>query len=144
MPAIASLVVRHVVIPAIFGGRSQRIVSLSCTRPTWLLQAHVLHACSGALHTQVPQLRLEVLDVAAAVLDLPVQAREHGRVVGRLAHGIGGVDQGPLPVNLALHVGNGLVDARHGGGRLSNSAGRAVVRLSADGCGEVVVVPGDR
>lgn len=114
--AVAALVVGHVAVPAVFGRRSQRIISLSCAKPTRLLQAHVLDARSGALHAQIAQLRLEVLDVAAAVLDLAVQTREDGWVVGRLAHGIGGVDQGSLPLDLALHIGDGLVDVGHGGG----------------------------
>jgi hypothetical protein len=102
---------------AIFGGRSQRVVCLSRARPTGL-QTHVVHARGCPLYFEIPQLRLEVVDVSAAILDLPVEAREHGGIVSRLAHGIRGVDQGLLPVNLLLHIGHRLVDARHGGGCL--------------------------
>lgn len=153
LAAIAALLVGHVAVPAIFGGRSQRIISLSYARPTRLLQAHVLDAGGSALHAQVSQLGFKVLDIAAAVFDLSVQTREHSRVVGRLAHGIGGVDQGALPVNLALHIGNGLVDVGHGGGGSGGGSGSSSVaqqrrrggrglRLSADGCGEGEEVPG--
>jgi hypothetical protein len=113
------LLLLHVPIPAVFGGRGQRVVRIAAG-----LQAHVLHARRCPLHVQVPELRLEVLNVAAAVLDLAVETREHGRVVGRLAHGIGGVDQGLLAVDLALHIGNRLVDARHGCRLLGGSARR--------------------
>jgi hypothetical protein len=87
------------------------------------------------LHFQVSELRLEVVDVAAAILDLAVDAREDGRVVGRLAHGIRGVDQGPFPVNLALHIGHRLVDARHGDGGRGSSAKKAWTLFSADSSG---------
>jgi hypothetical protein len=103
------LLLLRVPIPAVFGGRGQRVVWVAAG-----LQAHVLHARRGSLHVQVPELRLEVLNVAAAVFDLSIETREHGGVVGRLAHGIGGIDQSLLAVDLALHIGNRLVDARHG------------------------------
>jgi hypothetical protein len=119
--AVGAPVLHIVAAPAIFGGRSQRVVRLPRARPTWL-QAHAVHACGGPLHLEVAQLRLEIFNVPVAVLDLAVQPREHGGVVGRLAHGIGGVDQGPLAVNLLLHARDGIVDVRHGGGGLRGPA----------------------
>ena len=104
----------HVPVPAVFRGRRQRVVGATAT---WL-QTHILHAGGRPLHVQVPQLGLEVVDVPAAIFDLSIETGKYGRVVGGLAHGICSVDQGPFPVNLALHIGNGLVDARHGDGRL--------------------------
>jgi hypothetical protein len=104
----------HVPVPAVFRGRRQRVVGATAT---WL-QTHILHAGGRPLHVQVPQLGLEVVDVPAAIFDLSIETGKYGRVVGGLAHGIGGIDEGPLAVDFALHIGNGFVDVRHGEDRM--------------------------
>lgn len=78
------------------------------------MQAHVVDSGTCPLHLDVPQLGLKVLDVAAAIAYLAVQTRKDGRIVGRLAHDIGGVDQSPFLVNFLLHLADGLVDGSHG------------------------------
>lgn len=110
-PAIAALVLLRVAVPVVLWRRGQGIGGGAA----WL-QTHVINARGRALQVEVAQLGLEVVDVAAAVFDLAVEAREDGRVVGRLAHGIGGVDQGLFTVDFALHIGNRLLDVGHGEG----------------------------
>ena len=110
-PAIAALVLLRVAVPVVLWRRGQGIGGGAA----WL-QIHAIDARRSALQVEVAQLGLEVVDVAAAVFDLAVEAREDGRVVGRLAHGIGGVDQGLFTVDFALHIGNRLLDVGHGEG----------------------------
>jgi hypothetical protein len=122
--AVAALVLVHVVVHVLWRG-GEGVVGLSRTG----LQTHVVEARLGPLYLEVAQLGLEVVDVAAAIADLAVQTRQHGGVVGRLPHGVGRVDQGPLPVDLALHIGNGLVDVHVGGGLVGECARRRRRRL---------------
>jgi len=124
----AALLLRVSAAPSVFWWRRQWVVGVPRAR----LQAHVVHAGRRPLHLQVPQLRLKVVNVPAAILDLPIESREHGRVVGGLAHGICSVDQGAFPVNLLLHLGHGVVDVGHGGGSLCASVRRVCRLLFAD------------
>ena len=90
----------------------------------------------------VAQGLLEVVDVAGGLADLRVNARADGRVVGRLGHLAGSVDNGIFAVDFADELlDGGLIVMAHGGGGSGRSHGVAGgggwVVCRADGRGRV-------
>lgn len=82
--------------------------------------AHAVDALVEAAHLELAHALLEELDVAAAVADLVVEAGADGLVVGRGAHVVGGVHEGPLLFNLALdfEYGRIFIHGGRGGGAM--------------------------
>ena len=76
-------------------------------------QVHALHVSAHPAHLQLLQPALEILDVPPSILYLGVEARENGRIVGRLAHDIGGVDEHPLAVDLFVDVAGDIIVVIH-------------------------------
>lgn len=111
--SIAALVWSNISVPAVLGGWGDGVATFLGGAG---LQAHVVHVGLCALHLDITQLGLEVLNVPAPIAYLAVETRQHGGVVGRLAHGVGSVDEGLLLVNLLLDLADGVIGGSHGGG----------------------------
>lgn len=74
----------------------------------------------------VAQGLLEVVDVAGGFADLRVDTRADGRVVGRLGHLAGSVDDGIFAVDFADELlDGGVIVVAHGGGWCGRSHGVA-------------------